>query len=64
MDIYDIVVFEGGNVMQEVQKPSKKPLIFYGILTVLILLLLNSTLFPAITQKMIISVDYTEFMHM
>ena len=64
MDIYDIVVFEGGNVMQEVQKPSKKPLIFYGILTLLILLLLNSTLFPAITQKKIISVDYTEFMQM
>ena len=50
--------------MQEVQKPSKKPLIFYGILTLLILLLLNSTLFPAITQKKIISVDYTEFMQM
>ena len=50
--------------MQEVKKPSKTPLIFYCILTVVILLLLNATLFPALMGSRVTDVTYDVFMSM
>ena len=50
--------------MQEVKKPSKKPLIFYYIAAMLILMVLNVTFFPAVLEKQIKEVSYTEFMSM
>ena len=50
--------------MQEVKKPSKTPLIFYCILTVVILLLLNATLFPALIGSRVTDVTYDVFMSM
>ncbi len=50
--------------MQEVKKPSKTPLIFYCILTAVILLLLNATLFPALMGSRVTDVTYDVFMSM
>ena len=37
--------------MQEVKKPSKRPLICYYLAALLILMLLNMTFFPAVLEK-------------
>lgn len=37
--------------MQEIKQPSKKPLVYYYLLALAILLLLNATLFPRHEQK-------------
>ena len=50
--------------MQEVKKPSKKPLIYYYVMTILILMLLNATLFPSILEKKVQDVTYDVFMSM
>ena len=50
--------------MQEYKKPSKKPLLYYYTLALLILMLLNATLFPLIHQKQVQSVTYDVFMSM
>ena len=50
--------------MQEVKKPSKKPLIYYYVMTLLILMLLNVTLFPSIMEKKVQNVTYDVFMSM
>jgi len=50
--------------MQEVKKPSKKPLIYYYVMTLLILMLLNATLFPTILEKKVQNVTYDVFMSM
>ena len=50
--------------MQEVKKPSKKPLIYYYVMTLLILMLLNATLFPSILEKKVQDVTYDVFMSM
>ena len=50
--------------MQEYKKPSKKPLLYYYTLALLILMLLNATLFPLINQKQVQSVTYDVFMSM
>ena len=50
--------------MQEYKKPSKKPLLYYYTLALLILMLLNATLFPSITRKQVQSVTYDVFMSM
>ena len=50
--------------MHEVKKPSKRPMIYYCILTILILCLLNATLFPTLTQKTVKAVTYDVFMSM
>ena len=39
--------------MQEIKKPSKKPLVYYYLLTLAILLLLNATLFPSMNKSRI-----------
>ena len=50
--------------MQEVKKPSKKPLVYYYLLTLAILLLLNATLFPSMNKNRIENVTYDVFMSM
>ncbi len=50
--------------MQEVKQPSKKPLIFYYLIAMLILMVLNMTFFPAILEKQVKEVSYTDFMSM
>ena len=49
--------------MKEVKTP-KKPLIFYYVLALVVLLLLNVFLFPSISQPKIHSVNYSEFLQM
>jgi len=50
--------------VQEYKKPSKKPLLYYYTLALLILMLLNATLFPSMTRKQVQSVTYDVFMSM
>jgi len=45
-------------------KPPKKPLIFYYGITIVIILLLNSFIFPAITNHSVKEVDYGTFLTM
>ena len=44
--------------MQEVKKPSKRPLICYYLAALLILMLLNMTFFPAVLEKPVQDVTY------
>ena len=50
--------------MHEVKKPSKRPLIYYCLLTILVMVVLNATLFPMITKSAISNVTYDVFMSM
>ena len=50
--------------VQEVKKPSKKPLIYYYLITMLVLLVLNATLFPAMMENPVKDVTYDVFMSM
>ena len=50
--------------MQEVKKPSKRPLICYYLAALLILMLLNMTFFPAVLEKPVQGVTYDQFMSM
>ena len=50
--------------MQEVKKPSKRPLICYYLAALLILMILNMTLFPAMLEKPVQDVTYDQFMSM
>ena len=45
-------------------QPSKKPLIYYALLTGLVLLLLNALVFPALLQRQVENVDYSDFLKM
>ena len=49
--------------MKEV-KPPKKPIIFYYLLALVALLLLNAFLFPSLTRGTIKEVNYSEFLQM
>ena len=48
--------------MQEVKKPSRRPLICYYLAALLILMLLNMTFFPAVLEKPVQDVTYDQFM--
>ena len=50
--------------MQEVKKPSRRPLICYYLAALLILMLLNMTFFPAVLEKPVQNVTYDQFMSM
>ena len=50
--------------MQEVKKPSKRPLICYYLAALLILMILNMTFFPAMLEKQVQDVTYDQFMSM
>ena len=47
--------------MQEVKKPSKRPLVFYYLIGMLIL---NMTFFPSVLEKQVQEVSYSTFMSM
>ena len=50
--------------MQEMKEPSRKPMLFYCLITMLIMLVLNSTLFPMMMNKTVNEVSYDTFMSM
>ena len=50
--------------MQEVKKPSKRPLVFYYLIGMLILMVLNMTIFPSVLEKQVQEVSYSTFMSM
>ncbi len=50
--------------MQEVKQPNKKPFIFYYLITLVAILLINSLLVPQIAQRAVKEVDYNTFMQM
>ena len=51
-----------GNMKEH--KPSKKPLVYYCIVVAVIMLLLNSTVFPMLMEAQVIEVGYNEFLQM
>ena len=50
--------------MTEVKQPSKKPLVYYYLVALLILMVLNLTLFPAMLETPVQDVTYDQFMSM
>ena len=50
--------------MQEVKQPNKKPFIFYYLIALVVIMLINSLLVPQIAQRAVKEVDYNTFMQM
>ena len=50
--------------MQEVKQPNKKPFIFYYLIALVAIMLINSLLVPQIVQRGVMEVDYITFMQM
>ena len=50
--------------MQEVKQPNKKPFIFYYMIALIAIILINSLLVPQIAQRAVKEVDYNTFMQM
>ena len=50
--------------MDSQNKTPKKPLIFYYLIAMLVLMLLNALLFPALLQTSVTEVGYNEFLSM
>ena len=50
--------------MQEVKQPNKKPFIFYYLIALVAIMLINSLLVPQIVQRAVKEVDYNTFMKM
>ena len=53
-----------GKCMQEVEQPNKKPFIFYYMIALIVIILINSLLVPQIVQRAVKEVDYNTFMQM
>ena len=53
-----------GKCMQEVKQPNKKPFIFYYMIALIVIILINSLLVPQIVQRALKEVDYNTFMQM
>lgn len=53
-----------GKCMQEVKQPNKKPFIFYYMIALIVIILINSLLVPQIIQRAVKEVDYNTFMQM
>ena len=53
-----------GDAMQEVKQPNKKPFIFYYLIALVAIMLINSLLVPQIVQRAVKEVDYNTFMQM
>lgn len=49
---------------ENTRSPSKKPFIFYAILAMLAIMLLNALVFPTILQKTVTEVGYDQFLDM
>ena len=52
------------NVVMQTPKSPKKPLAWYYIFVILLLLILNATLFPSLVQSSVKEVDYSTFQQM
>ena len=50
--------------MQEVKQPNKKPFIFYYMIALIVIILINSLLVPQIVQRAVKEVNYNTFMQM
>ena len=50
--------------MKEVKKPSKKPLVYYYGIMLLVLIVLNALVVPKFAESSIIETDYGTFMDM
>ena len=50
--------------MQEVKQPNRKPFIFYYMIALIVIILINSLLVPQIAQRAVKEVDYNTFMQM
>ena len=50
--------------MQEVKQPNRKPFIFYYMIALIAIILINSLLVPQIAQRAVKEVDYNTFMQM
>ena len=50
--------------MQEVKQPNKRPFIFYYLIALVAIMLINSLLVPQIVQRAVKEVDYNTFMQM
>ena len=54
--------------MQEVKDtkptPPKKPLIFYYLIAMVVVMLLNALLFPSVMEKQVVEVSYDQFLTM
>ena len=50
--------------MQEVKQPNKKPFIYYYVIALLVIFLINCLLVPKVAQRAIREVDYGTFMEM
>ena len=50
--------------MHEVKQPNKKPFIFYYLIALVAIMLINSLLVPQIVQRAVKEVDYNTFMQM
>ncbi len=46
------------------RKPSKKPLIYYYMVALLVLMLLNALFFPSVLSRQVIEVPYSQFLTM
>ena len=53
-----------GKCMQEVKQPNKTPFIFYYMIALIVIILINSLLVPQIVQRAVKEVDYNTFMQM
>ena len=53
-----------GKCMQEVKQPNKKPFIFYYMIALIVIILINSLLVPQIVQRAVKEGDYKTFMQM
>ena len=51
-------------MMDEHKTPSKKPLIFYYVISLIVLMLLNALLFPALLQPRVMEVGDSDFLTM
>ena len=55
---------KGVECMIQSDKPSKKPLIYYYAVAMIVILLLNALLFPTLLQRQVKEVSYSEFLQM
>ena len=51
-------------VVDEKRGPSKRPFIFYAVIALVIILLLNALVFPSMLQRTVTEVGYDQFLEM
>lgn len=44
--------------------PSKKPFIFYAVISLVVIMLLNALVFPSMLKRSVIEVGYDKFLEM